>query len=89
MKTNRPVPADLWSKIEASVEKASRFEFKRPIGINFAVGFAVLAVISFFYTAQFSNSFNKNDVNSYLYELHVELYPDASENRTSDIFDLI
>ena len=89
MKTNRPVPTELWSTIEASVEKASRFEFKRPIGLNLAVGLAVFAILSFVYTAQFSGTFQHNDVNAYLYELHMEMYPDTKEEKTADIFDLI
>tara|TARA_A100001015_G_C14884537_1_gene669803 strand:- start:44 stop:319 length:276 start_codon:yes stop_codon:yes gene_type:complete len=91
MKTNRPVPTEIWDQIETSVEKVIDSEFtRRPGRLNFAVGLAVLIAISFVYVGSFTTDFQKDDVNAYLYELHTELYPNsATDTETIDLIDLI
>ena len=89
MKTNRPVPSDIWTKIEASLTQPSIFDWQ-PKRIGLLAGVVALFILSFFYINHSLYRMDKQDVNAYLYEIHAEVYPDEIPQDDMDmLLDLI
>ena len=89
MKTNRPVPSDIWTKIEASLTQPSIFDWQ-PQRIGLLAGVAALFILSFFYFNHGTPHVDEQGINAYLYEIHADVYPDERPQDNMDmLLDLI
>jgi len=74
MKTNRPVPSDLWLKIEDSITKKKRLNWT-PQQITIASTAIAIIISTLTYMNYTQHIVAQQSVNAYLYDLHMQIYP--------------
>lgn len=72
MKTNRPVPSDLWLKIEDSITKKNGWT---PQQISIASAAIAIIISTLTYMNYTQHIVAQQSVNTYLYDLHMQIYP--------------